>query len=52
MFPFGKLDIFRFLMILFIIVVLVGKCLGDETDEENEELDREYKEQIDLYLQE
>ena len=43
MFPFGKLDIFRFLMILFVIVVSVGTCLGGETDEQNEEFDREYK---------
>ena len=42
-FPFGKLDIFRFLMILFVIVVSVGRCLGGETDEQNEEFDREYK---------
>ena len=42
-FPFGKFDIFRFLMILFVIVVSVGTCLGGETDEENGELDREYK---------
>lgn len=43
MFPFGKRDIFQFLMILFVIAVSVGSCLGGETDEENEELDREYK---------